>query len=222
MRAFADKLIDVLQKHTLEIAEQWGRSVSTNPRTPSFHVLTREKFVPFAVEFYKNIGKLYFGERPHTAELEYFLRFAEEMHASGVPLHELIYALTLMRRHIWLYADFNVLFISTLDMHQAVESINRTILIFDYAIYGVAHRYQELAPQARRERPAVLLSPEVVTKVELSARELELLRFLLDKAEVTTRVEIHHARSRDFKNMLKEREQQVSGILEKIESALST
>ena len=57
--------------------------------------------------------------------------------------------------------------------------------------------------------------------VELSVKELELLKILLDKAEVTTRVEIHHARSRDFKNILKEREQQVSGILEKIESVLS-
>jgi hypothetical protein len=49
-----------------------------------------------------------------------------------------------MRRHIWLCADFNVLFVTTLDMHQAVESINRTILMFDHVIYSVSQRYGEL------------------------------------------------------------------------------
>lgn len=145
MRAFADKLIDVLENHTKEIAEQWGRIVSGNSRTPSFHSLNPDQYIPHAVSFYRNIRKLYHSEKPHTEETQYFMNFAEEMYKTEVPLHEVIYALMLMRRQIWLFADFNALFITTLEMHQAVESINRTILMFDHVIYSVAGRYGELA-----------------------------------------------------------------------------
>lgn len=145
MKAFADKLIEVLENHTKEISGQWGKAVSTNPRTPSFHSLNPDQYVPHAVRFYENIRKLYFSKRPHTEETRYFLNFAEEMHGAGVPLNEVIYALMLMRRQIWLFADFNLLFITTLDMHMAVESINRTILMFDHVIQSVAKRYDELA-----------------------------------------------------------------------------
>lgn len=145
MRAFADKLVEVLEKHTAEISEQWGKAVCTNSRTPSFHSLSPDQYVPHAVRFYKNIGKLYFSKKPHNEEMVYFLNFAEEMYRAEVPLHEVTYAFMLMRRHIWLFADFNVLFVTTLDMHQAVESINRTILMFDHIIYSVAKRYGELA-----------------------------------------------------------------------------
>ncbi len=150
MKVFADKLIEVLEKHTVEISERWGKAVCTNSRTPSFHSLDPDQYVPHAVRFYKNIGKLYFSKKPHTEEMEYFLNFAEEMYGTGVPLHEVIYALMLMRRHIWLFADFNVLFVTTLEMHQAVESINRTILMFDHIIHSVAKRYGDLAAAAAR------------------------------------------------------------------------
>jgi len=46
-----------------------------------------------------------------------------------------------MRRHIWLYAEFEALFTTSLEMHQQVESINRTLLLFDYATYIVAEEY---------------------------------------------------------------------------------
>lgn len=147
MRAFADKLIEVLESHTEEISKQWGKAVSTNSRTPSFHSLNPDQYIPHAIRFYKSIRTLYFSKKPHTEETRYFLNFSEEMYRAGVPLHEVIYALMLMRRQIWLFADFNALFVTTLDMHQAVESINRTILMFDHVIQSVAKRYGELAAE---------------------------------------------------------------------------
>ena len=123
MKAFADKLIEVLETHNEEVARQWSQAVSQNPRTPSFHSLDPARYVHHGIRFFKNIRTLYFSEQPHTEEIQFFLSFAEQMYKAKIPLPEVIYSLMLMRRHIWLYADFNVLFITTLDMHQAVESI---------------------------------------------------------------------------------------------------
>ena len=58
--------------------------------------------------------------------------------------------------------------------------------------------------------------------VDFSKEDLNVIKIYLSKAELTTRVEIHHAKSFEFKNILKEREQQVVRILQKIDGALSS
>jgi hypothetical protein len=41
--------------------------------------------------------------------------------------------LIMLRRHMWLYVEFQVLFIYAFDQYQAI--INRTFLLTDYAAY---------------------------------------------------------------------------------------
>jgi len=144
MRAFADKLLDLTEHQAEEIAKRWCKSVRTNSRTPSYHTLPEEKCLPQAVSFYKNLKRLYFSEKPYQEVWLYFSRFAEERHAEGIPLYEAVYALIMMRRHIWLYAEFQALFMTAVDMHQAIDSINRVILLFDHAMYILTQKCNEL------------------------------------------------------------------------------
>lgn len=55
----------------------------------------------------------------------------------GIPAKETIYALILMRRHIWLYAEFQAIFTSSIDQMHDLDTLGRTILLFDYAAYEV-------------------------------------------------------------------------------------
>ncbi|MBA4396355.1 MAG: hypothetical protein C0394_03075 [Syntrophus sp. (in: bacteria)] len=50
----------------------------------------------------------------------------------------------LMRRHLWLYAEFRTAYETSVDLHQMAEGLNRTILMFDYAMYQITEKYQEL------------------------------------------------------------------------------
>ncbi len=53
--------------------------------------------------------------------------------------------------------------------------------------------------------------------LELSNDELDLVKMLLSKAEVETRVEIHHAtKSFEFKDYLKQRETLISNLLARV------
>ncbi len=52
---------------------------------------------------------------------------------------------TLMRRHIWLFSDLHAVYSDTaMEMHQALESVNRVVLLFDYIIYILAQLHHEL------------------------------------------------------------------------------
>jgi hypothetical protein len=59
-------------------------------------------------------------------------------------LHEATYALIMMRRHLWLYADMQAIYQTGFDFIQGIENINRTILIFDYATHLVSKKYLEM------------------------------------------------------------------------------
>ncbi|MDD5723421.1 MAG: hypothetical protein PHY29_06735 [Syntrophales bacterium] len=144
MKVFADRLINVLEKHRREIAQQWCKAVRQNPRTPSFNNSSEEEILSRADSFYKNVIKMYYSEKPYTEVRKYFSEYADLSYNNKIPLHETLYALIMMRRHMWLYADFQAPFLSAMDHRQAVETLNKTIRIFDHGIYIITRRYGEL------------------------------------------------------------------------------
>jgi hypothetical protein len=144
MLAFADKLLHVTEQHAKDISDQWCKAVKSNPRTPVLQETARDQCVLFAVEFYRNLRRIYFDKPPYKEIEKYFDQYAEDRFREGLPLHEAVYALVLLRRHMWLYADFQAVFLTALDQYKAVESINRTIRIFDHGIYIIIKKYGEL------------------------------------------------------------------------------
>lgn len=138
------KLIELIERSPNEIARQWCRDVKKNARTPSFHSIPDEELIPIAIEFYSRFRDLFTSDDPFATCERIFGKYAEDRYNQGIPIQETIYALILMKRHIWLYAEFQALFTSALEQHQATESLNRTILMFDYAIYVITEKYQAL------------------------------------------------------------------------------
>jgi len=143
-QALEDKLIELTERHAAELSEMWCNAIRINPRTPSYHSQGQESCVPYAMEFYKNLRKIYYSEKPYTEVTEFFGRYAELSFQGGIPLHEAIYALIMMRRQIWLYADIQAIFVTPMEHHQAVANITKTIRIFDHGMYAVIKRYDEL------------------------------------------------------------------------------
>ncbi|HOO40839.1 MAG TPA: hypothetical protein PK425_06645 [Syntrophales bacterium] len=143
-QALEDKLIEITERHAAELSEMWCNALRMNPRTPSYHAQVQDYCVTHAMEFYKNLRKIYYSEKPYTEVTEFFSRYAELAFQSGIPLQEAIYALIMMRRQIWLYADIQAIFVTPMEHHQAVASITKTIRIFDHGIYAVIKRYEEL------------------------------------------------------------------------------
>ena len=141
---FADKLLDFTEHHPEVIAEQWHKAISTNARTPSLHNLPEDKYIPVAVCCYKSLKTIYHSDHLFEASRPCFSDFAKAMYTDGIPLCESIYSMILMRRQIWLSAEIQSLFMNVFDMHQAVDSINRVILLFDYGIYITVQHYEQV------------------------------------------------------------------------------
>jgi hypothetical protein len=144
MKAFTAKLVDLTQKNAETIARQWAKDVKTNVKTFSYHEASEEKILREAKYFYNNFQMMFFNESPYEQAKEIFEKYAEERYQEGIPLHEALYALILMRRHMWLYAEFQSVFNVGVEHRQAIESLSRTILMFDYVMYVVVRKFWKL------------------------------------------------------------------------------
>ena len=144
-RALADKLMDLSKNHSKEIIQQWYRALITNPRTLSFRKIPKETLLSKAESFLASLKQMYFSENPHEEVQRFWERsgYMEYTRSLHIPLHENVYSMIMMRRQIWLYANNQAMFNTSLDMWQALDSINRTILLFDYSVVILAKFYAD-------------------------------------------------------------------------------
>jgi len=144
MQAYAAKLIDLIELKAENIARQWATDVMKHNRTPSYSSLPQDRVIERGVKFYRLFRQMSLADIPYEAAKTFSLRYAEDCYREKIPLHEAVYALILLRRNLWLYAEFQGVFVTALEKQQAVESLNRTILMYDYVSYQVIEKYQEL------------------------------------------------------------------------------
>jgi hypothetical protein len=152
MKSYATKLIEITEKHAEAIARQWYNNIKMNPKTPYYHTMPEGKAIQQAMNFYSKVGKLFLSDNPFEDAHLLFAKLAEDSYVARIPLPQAIYALTLMRRHMWLYAEFQATFMTAVEHHHAAESLNRTILMFDYATYVLALKYDELLRKEIEEK----------------------------------------------------------------------
>jgi len=144
MQSYASKLIDLIESKAEGIAKQWAADVMKHDRTPSYHSLSQDMVIEQGIDFYKLFRRIFQAENSYEEAKTFSWKYAEDFYRKKIPLHEAIYALILMRRNLWLYAEFQGTFVTALEKQQAVESLNRTILMFDYVSYQIIEKYQEL------------------------------------------------------------------------------
>jgi len=142
--AYADKLLNFTAQHATEIGQQWAKALQSSPRTRSYRKVREFKLVNEGELFFKNMKRLFFDQNLYDVVTAYFTKWAEDQYYENIPLDEAIYALIMLRRQMWLYAEFNVLFSTSLDQYQAADSINRTVLVTDYATLAIIKKYAEL------------------------------------------------------------------------------
>ena len=150
MKTYAIKYVELAEQHAEKMAKRWTMDVQNNARTKTYKGLPEDRIIFQGVKFYQNFSKMFADEKISESSIKYFKNYANESFAMGIPMDEAVYALILLRRHIWLYAEFQTIFSSGIDQRQALDTLSRTILLFDYAVYEVTKEYQELMKKGKK------------------------------------------------------------------------
>ena len=152
MKTYAIKYVELAEQHAEKMAKRWAMDVQNNVRTKNYKELDEESIINQGIKFYKNFSKMFADEKIGDSAVKYFRTYTKESFGLGIPMDEAVYALILLRRHIWLYAEFQTIFSSGIDQRQALDTLSRTILLFDYAIYEVTKEYQELMKKEKGKK----------------------------------------------------------------------
>ena len=139
----SQNLIDLIEKNADMLTRSWLHDVRQHGDTLSYQRFDEKKLYDRAFAVYSQIGKWVSRKTSKEDIAKYFKSLGRERREEGFELSEVVYALILEKRHLWLKVLSSGMLDTALDLHQALELNNRVVLFFDRAIYYTVQGFQE-------------------------------------------------------------------------------
>jgi hypothetical protein len=146
----ADKLMRLCSEKYSQMAEHWYQDLITNPKTEAYRKLDKENCIRHAEYTYKNMERMFFSDDIEKEVIEVLSveGIFEERFARNIPLEQVIYATILLRRHIWLCGETQVIYNEDMiDVFENFASVSRVIQVFDNIITMAATMYAKLSAE---------------------------------------------------------------------------
>jgi hypothetical protein len=136
------KLIALIETNAEELTTKWMEIVRTHPDTPTYHTHDPEQLHERAYSVYSQLGKWLSDATTKDEIQEIYSTLGRHRREEGFTLSEVLQALTITRRVLWLKIESDGLLDSALDMSLAMHLSNRTVLFFDRAMFYTARGYE--------------------------------------------------------------------------------
>ena len=142
MEYMSDKLVKLIEKNAEKLSKNWLSDVRNHPTTPTYHVYNEKELYDRAFDVYSRLSKWISKETSKEEIYDHFFALGVQRRKEGFTVSEVIQALIITRRHIWLKVLSEGFLDTALDMYKALELNNRVILFFDRAIHYTAMGYE--------------------------------------------------------------------------------
>lgn len=142
MRMLSKNLVNLIQRNTDIITKRVMADLKKHPGTKTYHTLDEAKLYSRVYEVYAEFNHFMAEETDREAIERVYTALGILRREEGFALSEVIQALIIARRHIWLLVDSESFLDTALDLRNAIDLVNRSILFFDRAIYFTAVGYE--------------------------------------------------------------------------------
>jgi hypothetical protein len=140
----SDRLVRMIEQHADELTRALVEDLRSNPRTASYHRLSRETIHNRTYHVYKDLGLWLSSKAEEDIEANY-TELGKQREAEGIPLSEVVYALTLTKYHLRDYIRVSGLADSAIDLYQALELQRLVGQFYDKAVYYTVRAYERSA-----------------------------------------------------------------------------
>jgi len=138
MQLLSRKLVELVERNADNLTKRWLADVKKHPGTKTYHTYDEKKLYQRAFTVYSQFDKWMSQETTTEDIKKIYIALGKQRREEGFALSEVIQALTITRRHIWLLVRSEGFLDTALDLYQAIDLINRSVLFFDRAIYFTA------------------------------------------------------------------------------------
>ena len=139
----SDALMTMIHDHAEEISRLWLADVRSSPTTASYREIDADQLFDRACWALKQFGRWIKGDEADQEVRDFYRSVGQQRRAEGVPLHEILSLLTLLRKHVWTYARAQGVWKKPIDLYRVLELNRRIALFFDKAMYYTAVGYEE-------------------------------------------------------------------------------
>lgn len=135
-------LMKQIETHAEQLTERVIQAIRTSPRTKSLGRVSEEEMKRRFFELFRNFG--HWLSEKGEAEIEaIYGEIGSRRCREGTPLNELLYALVLVKQHVWDYIEKNVVPASEGNLYQEELVIGMLSKFFDRALYHTVRGYEE-------------------------------------------------------------------------------
>ena len=140
-RHLSDRLIRAIECHAEEFAQSTVKNLRSSPRTESYHKLPDKELYNRFYEIYHDLGR-WLWEKSDQAVQERFSAIGERRCEEGIPLAEVLWALTLTKDRLLEYLGAYGLADSAVELYQQQELERLIGHFFDRAVCYTAEGYE--------------------------------------------------------------------------------
>jgi 8-oxo-dGTP diphosphatase len=137
----SDSLIGFVNDSIPLVARLWLADVRSNHTTTSYLRLDPDTLLAECTTSLRQLGGWLEGERTEEQIKQSFHALGERRHTQGVPLHELLSAIMLLKRQIWAHARSQGVWQRPMEMYRVMELQSRFAVFFDRATYYCSRGY---------------------------------------------------------------------------------
>ena len=135
------RLVAMIEDHADQLTAGLVSDLQHHPRVSGYHRLAPLELHNRAYDVYAHLSKWIARGSESEIALNYTDLGRRRFH-EGIPLSEVVFALTLTKNHLLEYVKSSGLSDSALDLYQELELIQVVSQFFDRAIYHAAQGYE--------------------------------------------------------------------------------
>jgi len=138
------KLLQLIEDNANELSKRLCKDLLSREETKGYRSLSEDLVFKRVHDVYSNLGK-WLGKDKHTVNevAKVYTELGKKRCREKIPLHEVVLAFMLIKRHLWLYVQEKQFFDSAYELYQALELNNNVVYFFDRTIYYVTLGYEE-------------------------------------------------------------------------------
>lgn len=137
----SDALVETIEHGAKEIAAHWLADIQSNPTTPSYRTLAAQHLRDRAMVAVSQFGRWFQGDETASEVRAFYEAVGYERRAQGFPIHEVVSSLTLLKKHVWMYACTQRFRDRPIEAYRILELSQRMALFFDRAVYHATRAY---------------------------------------------------------------------------------
>jgi hypothetical protein len=148
----AYRLVRLIETHSERLAEGLLFKLHHCDKFKEFRRVPSEEFRQRAFEIYHNLGEWLLGKQEEDIARRY-MEIGQRRQAQGVPLSQLLYAIVLVRDHLWDYLKHEAGAEKPVEVFGELEMLQLLEQFFDRALYWAAVGYEQAqAARAGQEK----------------------------------------------------------------------